>query len=335
MLFSPGPTEVDEIILNAQNKIIHHRSKEMSKLYGKLCDWFTNNLSFQESYIFSASGTGGLEAIAANFDLKTLIISNGVFGQKLYDIYTRNNNAKIVNIEEGKGISLERIKEKLDNIEMLLVVQNETSTATLNKLEEIGEYAKKQGILMAVDSISGWPGTRLPTADIVVVASQKALACPPGLSAILLSERALEKRTKSKSYYFDLERYRAFYKKSKQPPSTPAVTLLYALEKALEQIDEKTLQEYYKIHKNASEKTQKWFAKMGLRSITEKGYESPTVSAFYHENPKELVVKANDAGYFLVPAKGKFKESAVRIGHMGFKQIERLDELLEFLEGVV
>ena len=342
MLFSPGPVEVEEGVLEAQAKpLIHHRSKEMTALYGGLCEWFASTLDFEECYILASSGTGALECAAANLSNRALVLSNGVFGRKLHAIARLfSKSVEFVEIEEGKGLSLECVEGALikSNADTLFMVHNETSVGVLNHAEQICARAQELGMLTIVDSISGWPGAARPKhADVLITSSQKALGVPPGLGIIMLSSEAVKRyeAQQSKSYYFDLKRFKEFYKRSKQPPSTPAVSLLYALKRAVERLEAVGLEKYHEMHAKAGERVRAFLSHHALTLLAEKGFESPTLSAFFHPSPQKLIEEMGAKGYFLVPAKGKYAEKAVRIGHMGFKQLERLDDLLEALEGVV
>ncbi len=342
MLFSPGPVAVEEEVLRAQDKpLIHHRSEEMTALYGWLCEWFCNRLSFEECYILASSGTGALECAAANLAHRSLVLSNGVFGRKLHAIAQLfSRSVEFVEIEEGKGLCLERVEDVLvqSKADTLFMVHNETSVGVLNDAEGICARAKELGMLTIVDSISGWPGAARPkSADVFITSSQKALGVPPGLGIIMLSSEAVKRyeAQQSKSYYFDLKRFKDFYKKSKQPPSTPAVTLLYALKTALERLEAVGLERYYEMHAKAGAKARAFLSSHALGLVAEKGFESPTLSAFFYPSPQKLIGAMRTKGYFLVPAKGKYAAQAVRIGHAGFRQLERLDEMLEALGGVL
>ena len=79
--------------------------------------------------------------------------------------------------------------------------------------------------------------------DAVVSASQKALALPPGLGFAAVSERlrrARQDRRRTAGVYLDPLRYEEFTGKS-QSPTTPAVSLLFALDQQLADIELETL----------------------------------------------------------------------------------------------
>ncbi len=71
--------------------------------------------------------------------------------------------------------------------------------------------------------------------DCVIVSSQKGLALPPGLTMVVLNQKALSKINKIQSHYFNFENYLKDGSRG-QTPYTPCVGIILQLEYRLKQI---------------------------------------------------------------------------------------------------
>ena len=70
---------------------------------------------------------------------------------------------------------------------------------------------------------------------MVLTSSQKAFALPAGLAFAAVSDRALERaaQVEHRGYYFDFLQLEKYLKRN-QTPATPAISLMYALDRQLE-----------------------------------------------------------------------------------------------------
>ncbi len=347
ILLSPGPVPLLDEISQAQTKeMITHRSKAMTELYGDLVARLTCYFNCEEAYVLTGSGALGLETLTLNLCKKedsVVCFPNGDFGKKQVLTVKVHSSAIVHEIEDGKGWNLERTKEAIDSSEadVLAMVHNETSLGVTNHIKEICTYAKSKGMLTIIDGISAWPGTKLDmkdfNVDAFVTGSQKGTAAPPGMALLGLSSDAIEKfssRDYIPSYYADLRRHKKRFEKDKQTPNTPAVTLFWALQKAFDVIDRTGgLDSCIKRHAETAAHVRERLVEMGLPIIAEPGFESNTVTGFIC--PKGILasdVKSKlDSEYEIkiVGARGAFKESGLRIAHMGNFKIEDIDTALD------
>ena len=78
-----------------------------------------------------------------------------------------------------------------------LVNVHETSTGVHYDIEMIGEFCKENGIFLVVDAISSFLADNFNMnklgVQVMITGSQKALACPPGVSVIVLSDEAVKR----------------------------------------------------------------------------------------------------------------------------------------------
>jgi aspartate aminotransferase-like enzyme len=137
--------------------------------------------------------------------------------------------------------------------------------------------------------------------------------------------------------YFDLVELDAYARRN-QTPSTPALTLFYALDAQLDSILAEGLEARWARHKAMAAKTQEWIARVSeetgkkLSNIAPLGSQSPTVSAIrLPENlPAERFTAAvGKLGIVVGNGYGKLKSVTFRIGHMGDHTVETIQRCLD------
>lgn len=272
-----------------------------------------------------------------------ICLSNGEFGDNLATTVGVYAQPIVHRLEDGKGWNLERAKAKIDgsDAKALAMVYNETSMGVRNDITEICMYAKSKGMLTIIDGISAWPGTEFDMksfhADAFVTGSQKGIAAPPGMALIGLSKDAVARFTSRDyipSYYCDLRRHKKRYEKDQQTPNTPAISLFWALQKAFDVLDKKGgLPATVKRHSDAAAHVRKRLIEMKFRLIPEKGFESSTVTGFVcrdGEQAKRIKSSlATEYGIKIVGSRGAFKDTGLRIAHMGNFDMKNLDACLD------
>ncbi|MEW6722075.1 MAG: aminotransferase class V-fold PLP-dependent enzyme, partial [Candidatus Micrarchaeota archaeon] len=223
----------------------------------------------------------------------------------------------------------------------------ETSMGVRNHIKEICSYAKSKGMLTIIDGISAWPGTEFSMPDFhvdaFVTGSQKGIAAPPGMALIGLSKAASEtyqKRSSIPSYYCDLRRHKKRYEQDQQTPNTPAITLFWALQKAFDVLDAGGgLPGAVKRHSDAAAHVRSRLQEMGFPLIAEKGFESNTVTGFVCRDAEQAkTIKsrlASERQIKIVGSRGKFKETGLRIAHMGNFERKNLDLCLDAISGML
>jgi len=346
ILLAPGPVPVLKEISEAQTKeMITHRSEEFSALYKDLVTRLRAYYGAEEAYVLTGSGALGLETLILNLCEKNdrvLCLSNGEFGDNLATTVGVYANAVVHRLDDGKGWNLERAKAKIDesNAKALAMVYNETSMGVRNSVREICKYAKSKGMLTIIDGISAWPGTEFEmksfSVDAFVTGSQKGIGAPPGMAIIGLSKEAVERYTKREnipSYYCDLRRHKKRYEKDQQTPNTPAISLFWALQTAFDVLDKKGgVPGAVKRHGDAAAHVRKRLVDMGFRLIPEKGFESSTVTGFIckdADQAKRIKSTLAKDGIKIVGSRGAFKDTGLRIAHMGNFEMKNLDACLD------
>lgn len=226
---------------------IHHRTADFRALYSRvLADLKTFVGTKNDVVMFSASGTGAMEAAVSNLTSpgeKVLVVSAGKFGERWEALATAFGcKAEVVSADYGETVSLEAIAEKLtSDVRVLYTQATESSTGVRHNVEAMGRLLKKScpEALFVVDAITGLGTTKLDVdgwgIDVIIGGSQKAVMIPPGLAYCAVSERAWRRMETAKSprFYFDLRKEHKAGSKG-ESAFTPAIALIAALASALE-----------------------------------------------------------------------------------------------------
>ncbi len=332
-LFTPGPVPVTTgVSLSEARPLIGHRGSEFSDLFLGIEEKLGRLLkSSARTVIFPASGTGSLEALAANFtgpDTRVLSVSCGVFGERFREIVALTGaDVKSVDVPFGCGVSPDVVADAVatnPDCSILLLTQNETSTAVTNPIKEIlAALPEKNRPLVLIDGVSSVGA--MPCypeewgIDGLATASQKGLLTPPGLGFVWLSEKAwkvLENR-KCGSYYFDLKRQRkVLYKDAPENPYTPPVSLYYALNGALDEI--LACERWFETRRRSARAFAAGVEALGFELLVkEETYRSSGVTAFSHPAGDVSIISKSLKSMGLFPAggQGELKGKIIRMAH--------------------
>ena len=264
----PGPTNVPNRVINAMlTPMINHRSDDFRKLYKDIVSKTQKVFETENDIVvLTTSGTGAVETSVVNLIKKddvVIIPVNGEFSTRLADLIDNYGGKTIrINSPYGKNPPIEKIQEafeKNSKVKALYVVYNETSTGTtLRYLSKLGDICKAHGAFFVVDAVSILGGDELPVdkwnVDICFTATQKALAAPPGIAPISISKEAKKYMIENPpaSQYLNLKRYFKYYNDSFETPFTPAISLFYAYQEALNIILEEGIQNRIERHRKCA-----------------------------------------------------------------------------------
>ena len=264
----PGPTNVPNRVINAMlTPMINHRSDDFRKLYKDIVSKTQKVFETENDIVvLTTSGTGAVETSVVNLIKKddvVIIPVNGEFSTRLADLIDNYGGKTIrINSPYGQNPPIEKIQEafeKNSKVKALYVVYNETSTGTtLRYLSKLGDICKAHGAFFIVDAVSILGGDELPVdkwnVDICFTATQKALAAPPGIAPISISKEAKKYMIENPpaSQYLNLKRYFKYYNDSFETPFTPAISLFYAYQEALNIILEEGIQNRIERHRKCA-----------------------------------------------------------------------------------
>ncbi len=337
-LMIPGPTPVPEKVLRALGKHpIGHRSKEFQAIVSHTSEqlkWL--HQTNEDVLTITGSGTAAMEAGIINtlsHGDKVLCGDNGKFGERWVKVAKAFGlEVEVIKAKWGKPLDPEKfqkalVEDKNKKIQAVILTHSETSTGVINDLQTISKYVQAHGKAITItDCVTSMGACNVPMdqwgLDVVASGSQKGYMIPPGLSFLAMSKRAWEaqKRSNLPKFYLDLNAYqKAAYKNSN--PFTPAVNLYFALEAALNMLQEEGLESIYKRHYRHQKATQAGMKAMGLSLFAEEGYGSPAITAVAPENiDAEELRKAVKEKFDILLAGGQdhLKGKVFRIGHLGF-----------------
>jgi len=352
-LFIPGPTEVLPDILEAMAMpMIGHRSKDYAALQGEVTPKVQKCLYTNNQIIFStSSSTGLMEAAVRNFaNKKVLACMCGAFSDRWAKIAKANGKEVIeLKVDWGKAIKPEMVDEMLrkheGEIDLVLLVFNETSTGLMNPLKEIKHVCDKyEDVILAVDAVSGMMAVPIYVdewgLDFVLAGVQKAWSLPPGLAIASMSDRAIEraKTVENRGGYFDLLEFIKRNEKN-QTPSTPVLSLINALNVMCDRIlDKEGLDNRWARHERQAKMVRDWALSRGFEMFPEEGYWSVSLSCIKNIrgiSVADLNKELGARGKMISNGYGKLKEECFRISHMGDIYEKDLVELLADIDDIL
>jgi aspartate aminotransferase-like enzyme len=154
---------------------------------------------------------------------------------------------------------------------------------------------------------------------------------------------ARSKTARNKGVYFDLTTF-AKNQDRMMTPSTPALSVMYALEVQLERIREEGLEVRWARHSAMRDRCCEWVDAMrdkrgvNVSVLAPAGHRSPTVTAIRMPEGKSsvpVVEEAKERGFVIGGGYGKLKDTTFRIGHMGDHTVAEQEAVLEVLGEVL
>lgn len=350
-LFIPGPIDVMEDVLEQMTKpMIGHRSKEASCLQRSISEKLQKVFYTKEQILLStSSGSGLMEgAIRSCTRKRAAVFSVGAFGERWYQMAVANNvPADIYSVEPGEATMPEDVDRVLatGRYDLITITHNETSTGVMNPIYEIAEVMKKYPeIVWCLDAVSSMGGTKIEVdrlgVDICITSTQKCLGMPPGMAIASVSLKAVEaaRKVEHRGYYLDLlTLYEYIQKKDYQYPSTPALSIMYAMDYQLDKILAEGLENRYRRHEEMAEYVRQW-AKDRFALFPNEKYASDTLTTIKNTkgiNIAQLNKELGNRGYAISNGYGDLKEKTFRIAHMGDYTIEDVKGLLESIDDIL
>ncbi|WP_372997153.1 pyridoxal-phosphate-dependent aminotransferase family protein [Lutispora sp.] len=340
LLLGPGPVEVSPRVLNALSKPLYgHLDPNFLEITNETMEMLRHVFQTNNRLTLPMSGTGsaGMETVMVNLlepGDEAIVCVNGVFGQRLRDIAQRCG-AKVISVEApwGEIIDPEKVREAFRSCrkaKLVAIVHAETSTGIKQPLEEISKIAKDNDALLVVDAVTSLGGVELKVdewgIDACYSGTQKALSCPPGLSPITFSEKAINvlnnRKTKVSSWYLDLSMIQNYWGQKRTYHHTAPINMIYGLREALLIVCEEGLEKRFKRHQLNSDAFVAGIEAMGLKMLVKnKEHRLPTLNAIsIPDGINDDLVRQyllEKYGIEIGGGLGDFKGKAWRVGLMG------------------
>ena len=357
LLMGPGPSNVAPSVLSALSMpLLGHLDPVFVKMMDEIKAMLRSVFLTKNAMTFPVSGTGsaGMEFCFVNLiepGDEVVVGVNGAFGNRMADIAERCG-AKVTKVESPWGRIIEpgQIADALKarKPKLVAIVHAETSTGALTPVEEISRLVHDAGALLLLDTVTSLGGcpVRLDDwqVDAVYSGTQKCLSCPPGLSPVSLSPRAMEIATKRsrkvQSWYLDVNLLASYWGEERVYHHTAPISMNYALHEALRLVLLEGLDKRCKRHEEAHNSLKKGLNELGLTIASQPGHQLWQLNAVSVPEAvdeaavrKALLTDHNiEVGAGLGPLKGKIW----RIGLMGeTARPENVERVLQALRKVL
>ncbi len=295
LLLGPGPSNVSPRVLEALSQpLLGH----LDPLFLELLDAVQQSLRelFGTRNRFtlplSATGSAGMEACLVNLlepGDKLVAGINGVFGGRMAEVAERAG-ARVVRVEApwGEPLDEQRMIETIrrESPAVVSFVHAETSTGVHQRPEAIARAAREAGACVVLDCVTSLAG--LPVAidewgiDAVYSGTQKCLSCPPGLSPVSFSERALARvraRTaKVQSWYLDVTLLDGYYGGERAYHHTAPISAIYGLAEGLRIVAEEGMEKRAARHREASRALIEGVAPLGFEPLVGEDHRLPMLT---------------------------------------------------------
>jgi alanine-glyoxylate transaminase / serine-glyoxylate transaminase / serine-pyruvate transaminase len=348
ILLGPGPSLTSPRVMRAMAApTVSHLDPVMVRLLDdvreRLARCFGATGGSDKSFAFAVSGTGtsGMETCVANLvteGTRATVVVTGYFGDRLAQMCERYGaTVTRLDVEWGRACDPDSLRRHLNShaADVVAMVHAETSTGVLNPIEPMAAIAREHGALTIVDAVTSFGGHRLDVGawniDAAYSCTQKCLGGPSGLAPVVFGPRALERRVKCRSFYFDLALLQEYWLNRKYH-HTMSSTMIYALYEALAIVEEEGLEARWARHERNHRVLLEKLATLGLAVLPREGERLWTLNAVkVPDGVDEAAVRRHlldafniEIGAGLGPLAGKIW----RVGLMGASSQPRLIVLL-------
>ena len=222
ILLGPGPSNVSPRVLQAMMQpMIGYLDPDFMLIMDEVRELLKAVFETDDANTLAISGTGsagmeaGLSSLLEPGDTVVMCIY-GFFCERMVEMATRiGANVVPIRAQWGRPFPEEKLEAELKNrtdVKLVTAIHAETSTGVRQPMSELARIAKDHDALFMVDTVTSLGGNRVEfdewDADYAYSATQKCLGCPPGLSPVAMSKRALEAMRSRKqapsSWYLDL-----------------------------------------------------------------------------------------------------------------------------------
>ena len=345
ILLGPGPSLTAPRVMRAMaSPTLSHLDPLMLALLDDVRARLTRVFrASADSFALAVSGTGtsGMETTVANLvepGTRVLVVVSGYFGDRLAQICERYGaTVARLDVEWGRACDPDALRRRLrdERFDIVALVHAETSTGVLNPVRELAAIAREHDALVIVDAVTSLGGHPLEVEawgiDACYSCTQKCLGAPAGLSPVVFGPRALARRVKCRSFYFDLQLLEDYWVRRKYH-HTMSSTLIYAIDEALAIVEEEGLEARWARHERNHRTLVDALKPLGLSMLPPDGERLWTLNAVrVPEGVDEAAVRKHlldqfnmEIGAGLGPLAGKIW----RIGLMGASSSPRLILLL-------
>lgn len=344
VLLGPGPSDVPPRVLQALARpTIGHLDPVFLRLMDDIRSGLREVFRTKNDMTLAVSGTGsaGMETLFANLvepGDKVLVCVNGVFGGRMADVASRcGATVEKIEVPWGQVFDPQQVIDAIQRTKpaAVAIVHAETSTGAHQPVDRIGAAARQAGALFLLDCVTSLAGLPVEIdgwgVDAAYSGTQKCLSCPPGLSPVTLSPRAVERlerrKVKVQSWYLDLSMVRQYWGAERFYHHTAPINMLYALREALAIVLEEGLDNRFRRHREMHELLAAGLRELGIDYVSQAGHHLPMLNAVrIPDGGDDATVRRRlleEFGIEIGGGLGAFKGKAWRIGLMGHSATRR------------
>lgn len=354
----PGPSDVPPSVLAAMGQpLIGHLDPSFINMMEEIKAMLRRLYLTDNEMTFPVSGTGsaGMEFCFTNLiepGDEVVIGINGVFGTRMADVARRCGAVvTVVEADWGRIIEPAQVAEALKGrrAKIVAIVHAETSTGTLTPLGDISKLAHAAGALFLVDAVTSLGGCPVRVddwgIDAIYSGTQKCLSCPPGLSPVSLSDRAMEtiraRKAGVQSWYLDVNLLANYWGDGARVyHHTAPITMNYALHESLRLVLEEGLEQCWARHESNHQRLKGGLDELGLEIASQEGHQLWQLNAVtVPEGVGEAGVRKallEGHGIEIGPGLGPLAGKVWRIGLMGYSSsANNVDKVLGALRSLL
>jgi aspartate aminotransferase-like enzyme len=295
MSLVPGPTQVDERILNSMSQqVMTHMNEGWRGYYLDTCEKMKKILkSTGDCYLINCSGTGGMESAVTSIVApgeKILVLSNGLFGDRIGEIAKAYRlEAEVIRFSDTEairpGVLRERLKKDLGNIVAVGAVFSESQNGILNPIKEVAAICNEFEVPLIVDTVSATGGVEYRADEwgvsITVAAMQKCLGGVVGVACLAINDKAWKyiENKDTLGFYFNLKIWREHVHHSPIHPHpwSMSETLIFGVNTACDLILEEGIENRWKRHADLYDYYVDGLQELGFKMHLPREIACPTV----------------------------------------------------------
>ena len=299
VLMGPGPSNVHPRVLAAMARpTVGHLDPWFSVFMDDLKELLRMALRTRNALTFpvSAPGSAGMETCFVNLvepGDKVVVVVNGVFGKRMIENVVNCGGIPVaVEYDWGTTVDPARIDAVLTanpGTKILAFVHAETSTGVATDAAAISAIGHKHGCLVLMDAVTSVAGIPVEIdgweIDAVYSGTQKCLSCPPGLSPVSFSERAVQavksRKTPVQSWFLDLTKVMAYWDGTggRSYHHTAPVNALYGLHESLVMLAEEGIENSWARHAAMHQELRAGLEALGLEFFVPAESRLPQLNA--------------------------------------------------------
>ena len=355
LLSTPGPLTTSDTVKQAMLRDLGSRDDEFLAIVRSirrdlllLCG---PGSAEYEAVPMQGSGTFAIESVISSSvpaDGTLLVLVNGAYGRRMVRIAeVQRIRCRELTFSENVPVDVDALHAELAarRPTHVAVVHCETTTGSMNPVEEIGAAVRDAGCIYIVDAMSSFGGIPLDVAaagiDFLISSANKCIEGVPGFAFAIVRRTALERCLGlARTLSLDLHAQWAGLEKDGQFRFTPPTHVLLAFRRALDELAEEggVAGRAARYRANACALIA-GMRELGFQTYLTDEYRSWIITTFrYPRHPnfrfEEFYTRLAEAGFVIYPGK-LTHEDCFRIGTIGRIAEEDVRDLIAAIREVL